>query len=257
MRLLVLSDLHLEHRSAWVVPESFPPFDVAVIAGDVDASPAHAVHRLATAPGLTERPIVFVPGNHEYYRGCLEERLAAGRAACAGTRVHLLDRGTQVLAGVRFVGATLWTDYALFGDPNAAMAACRRTINDHRLMTIGPPGARRPFLPEDAAAIHGGDVAFIEAELARPFAGPSVVVTHHAPHIGSVAPRYARDPASPGFVSDLGLTIGRAARRCGCTVTSTTSSTTGSAPRVSSPTPRATGPNVLMVCRRAACSIRT
>ena len=87
------------------------------------------------------------------------------------------------------------------------MAACRRTINDHRLVSIGPPRARRPFRPEDAAAIHARDKAFIEAELARPFAGPTVVVTHHAPHPSSVAARYARDPVTPGFVSNLEETI--------------------------------------------------
>ena len=34
-----------------------------------------------------------------------------------------------------------------------------------------------------------------------------MVVTHHAPHPGSIAARYARDPATPAFVSDLEATI--------------------------------------------------
>ena len=101
----------------------------------------------------------------------MEERLAAGRAACAGTRVHMLASGTVVLDGVRFVGATLWTDYRLFGDAGPAMDACRRGLNDHRLVEVGPPGARRLFRPEDAARLHARDKAFIETELARPFAG--------------------------------------------------------------------------------------
>lgn len=179
-RLLVLSNLHLEHRPAWSLPEAFPPFEVAVFAGDVDGSPERAVHRLAAAPGLAGHPIVYVPGNHEFYRGSMEERLAAGKAACTGSRVHLLDRDTVVLHGVRFVGATLWTDYALFGDAAAAMAACRQGLNDHRLIEVGRPGARRLFRPEDFAAIHALDRAFIEAELgaptpARPSSSPTMV----------------------------------------------------------------------------------
>ena len=51
-RLLILSDLHLEHRPVWSLPETFPPFDIAVFAGDVDGSPERAVNRLAAAPGL-------------------------------------------------------------------------------------------------------------------------------------------------------------------------------------------------------------
>ena len=207
--LLILSDLHFEHRSVWSLPDAFPPFDVAVFAGDVDGSVARSVRRLAAAPGLAGRPIVFVPGNHEFYGGHLDERLAEGKAACADSDVHLLDRGTVVLAGVRFVGATLWTDYALFGDAAAEMAACRRDLNDHRRIEAGPSDARRRFLPEDAAALHAGDRAFIEAELATPFAGATVVVTHHAPHRGSVAARYARDPLTPGFVSDLSAVMER------------------------------------------------
>ncbi len=202
-RLLVLSDLHLEHRPRWSLPDAFSPFDVAVFAGDVDGSVERSVRRLDAAPGLAGRPIVFVPGNHEFYRGNLAGRLAEGKAACAGTRIHLLDRGTVVLDGVRFVGATLWTDYAFFGEVAADMAACGRILNDHRFIEVGPPDARRRFMPEDAAALHAGDRAFIEATLAVPFAGATVVVTHHAPHRGSVADRFARDPITAGFVSDL------------------------------------------------------
>ena len=111
------------------------------------------------------------------------------RRPCAGTRVHMLDRGTVVLAGVRFVGAILWTDYRLFGESDLAMDACRRGLNDHRLIEVGPLGSRRLFQPEHAAALHVRDRAFIEAELAKPFAGPTVVVTHHAPHPFGYGPK--------------------------------------------------------------------
>ena len=161
------------------------------------------------SPGLVGCPIVYVPGNHEFYRGCFEERLAAGKAACVATRVHMLDRDTVVLAGVRFVGAILWTDYRLSGDPERAMDVCRRGMNDHRLIQVGTPGSRRLFRPEDAVALHARDRAFIQAELAITFEGPTVIVTHHGPHPGSVATRYARDPATSGFVSDLGDVIRR------------------------------------------------
>lgn len=206
-RILVLSDLHLESAPAWSLPEVFPPFDVAVLAGDIDASPERSVRRLAEAPGLAGHPVVYVPGNHELYRGGLDERLAAGRAACVGTRVHQLDRRSVTLSGVRFIGAVLWTDYLLLGGVDKAMTACRRRLNDHRLIEVGPPGSRRLFRPEDAAALHRVDRAFIEAELESLFVGATVVVTHHAPHAGSVAARFAGDPTTAGFASDLGRVI--------------------------------------------------
>ncbi len=96
--------------------------------GDVDGTPELAVCRLAAAPGLAGRPVVFMPGNHEFY-GDRWRSASPPKAACTGTDVHLLDRGSIALAGVRFVGATLCTDYALFGDAAKAMAACR-LLND-------------------------------------------------------------------------------------------------------------------------------
>ena len=59
------------------------------------------------------------------------------------------------------------------------------------------------FSPEDALDRHVDDSRFIETTLAAPFDGSTVVVTHHAPHPGSVAARFANDPLPPCFVIDL------------------------------------------------------
>jgi len=40
-----------------------------------------------------------------------------------------------------------------------------------------------------------------------PFAGATVVVTHHAPHPGSLHARYKADLLSPAFISDLTAVI--------------------------------------------------
>ncbi|WP_274534676.1 hypothetical protein [Aureimonas sp. AU20] len=43
----------------------------------------------------------------------------------------------------------------------------------------------------------------MEEELTKPFDGPTVVVTHHAPTPRSIHPRYEGDVANPAFASDL------------------------------------------------------
>ncbi|MGJ4913303.1 hypothetical protein ACQR10_06265 [Bradyrhizobium sp. HKCCYLRH2060] len=58
-------------------------------------------------------PIVMVMGNHEYYHRTYPEELTLVRAEAARFGVHLLENDVVVLAGVRFAGATLWTDHAL------------------------------------------------------------------------------------------------------------------------------------------------
>jgi Icc-related predicted phosphoesterase len=198
-RLLVISDLHLDQLPLWWWPESFPRFDVAVFAGDIDCSPDVAIRQLARVPALKKKPIIFVPGNHEFYHGDVEARLDAGRAAAAGTNVHMLDRDSVIIKGVRFIGAILWTDYNLFGDQITGQVAALQCINDHRYIKTG--GVQ--WMPHHAHALHLLDRAFIETELAKRHAGSTVVVTHHAPHPGSLAPRYATEPASAGFVSNL------------------------------------------------------
>ena len=115
---------------------------------------------------------------------------------------------TPQSGGVRFVGCTLWTDYAIFGAANVArvMNACARGMNDHRL--IG--WQKQPWLrfrPQEAARLHHQSKSFLAETLATPFVGPTVVVTHHAPHWDSVLPRYQSDPVTGAFVSDLSTLI--------------------------------------------------
>ncbi len=210
IRLLVLSDLHLEHRRSWRLPEGSPEFDVAIFAGDIAASPREAVDILLTQPALAERPIVYVPGNHEFHGGEIEARLSEGRAAAAGTRVNLLDRETVVINGARFIGAVLWTDYDFFpGIGDEAMLHASKALEDHRAIRIGDGARSLAFTPADALARHKADLAYIESELARPFAGPTIVVTHHAPHRKSVAFEHLDNMLTAAYVSDLSATIER------------------------------------------------
>jgi Icc-related predicted phosphoesterase len=203
--ILVLSDLHLEGRPCWRLPDTLPPFDVAVFPGDIAETPRAAVEMMAAAPGLAGRPVLYVPGNHEFFSGDIDDRIAGGRAAAQGTNVRLLNREVACVAGTRFIGAILWTDYALQGHPERAMEVAASGMYDHRLITTGG----RNFEPRAALARHRADLAFIESELGKPFDGPTVVVTHHAPHPRSVHEKYAGSVLSSAFASDLTAVIER------------------------------------------------
>lgn len=65
------------------------------------------------------------------------------------------------------------------------------------------------FRPVHALSMHRQDLAYITNALGKPFGGPTLVVTHHAPHPKSVQPQYQGDPLSPAFASDLGAAIER------------------------------------------------
>jgi hypothetical protein len=124
------------------------------------------------------------------------------RAAAAATarRVTFLERETAVVAGVRFVGCTLWTNYELFGHPAEDMAHAEIAMSDHRTIAYRP-GVR--FTTNDARREFMLAVGFLKAELAQPFNGTTVVITHHLPSLRSVAERFRDDRLSAAYASHL------------------------------------------------------
>jgi predicted phosphodiesterase len=201
VRLRILSDLHLE-----IWPIALPPADadLVILAGDID----NGAKGIEWASRSFAAPVLYVPGNHEPYDGDFRATQKAMRTAAQGTRVELIECGERVIAGVRFLGCTLWTDYSLAPEAERATAieAARKINPDYQVIRSG----ERKFAPEDAIALHREHRAWLARALERPFAGTTVVVTHFAPHPGSIAPAYAGHPANPGFIVDLNSMMGRA-----------------------------------------------
>ena len=196
MKLNVLSDVHL---SQGALPQPPTDADIVILAGDI-SRPGEAI---AWARDFA-KPVLYVPGNHEFYGGSIDGTLAELSRLSAGTPVRVLDDDEIVLDGVRFLGATLWTDFLLSGaaQRSAAMQAAQAHMRDfHRILARDSPPA--PFTPEDAATLHAGHVAWLEDRLAQPYAGPTVVITHHAPSPRSVHPRFAGSLLNGCFVSDV------------------------------------------------------
>lgn len=207
MKIQVFSDLHVDVSSP-------PPIaiggdvDLVVVAGDT-AQGAHnsfvALRRIVPE----KIPIVMVMGNHEFYRRCIPEELLQAKELAPTFNVSLLETDSVVLGGgVRLVGCTLWTDYRLFGANNAAaaMRVASHGLNDHRLISWRKNPWQR-FRPEEALLTHTASKTFLVETLATPFAGPTVVVTHHAPQWLSVHPQYRSDLLTAAFVSDLSALI--------------------------------------------------
>jgi hypothetical protein len=114
MKAQIMSDLHLDFPGARGIPRLAQGAALVIVAGDTCEGLVLAVEALRRAFPDTE--IVTVAGNHEYYRYCLPEELAAGRARAKELGVHLLENDTVVLGPLRIIGATGWTDYEGFGE---------------------------------------------------------------------------------------------------------------------------------------------
>ncbi len=202
VKLWILSDLHLNVRNNGFT-SAVPDADIAIVAGDVTEGISNSLEWLAefVRPHMD---VVFVAGNHEFYGTCLPQEIEQGRRLAKNLSLHYLDGDAVVIHGLRFIGATLWTDYMLFGEDYqvAAMNAARWGLMDHRLINRSKEPWLR-FQPDDAQSLHLEASAFIDKTLAQPFTGRTIVVTHHAPHPSSIAPAFKGDLLSAAFASDL------------------------------------------------------
>lgn len=196
-----------------------PAVGVVVLAGDIGIHTKGLRWARAQWP---ETEIVFVAGNHEFYGQNWDDTMTSLRQEAAELKVHFLERDSVVLSGVRFLGTALWTDFELYGKDRAgvSMAVAANSMNDYRLISLKrlrhdetEPGIGRdiPLTPDVTRKWCLQSRAWLEEMLADPFAGPTVVVTHHVPHRGSIPARFAGDPMNPSFTSDLSALMGPAA----------------------------------------------
>jgi len=203
VKIRIHSDLHLEFCD-WTPPAALA--DVVVLAGDIHNGARGIEWARRRFP---DTPVLYVPGNHEFYGGELQAVHSAMHAAARRFEIELLDGAEVNVGGTRFLGATLWTDFALRGSAPAqlggAMADARCFMNDFRLIRYGERGL---FRPEHARAIHGQQLQWLTAKLAEPFDGPTVVVSHHLPHPASIPAKQSRSVLNAAFASDLSHIVG-------------------------------------------------
>lgn len=211
MKILILSDLHLEFRHPYEPPDGLE-YDVVVLAGDI-----HTNGRgVKWAQDLFDCPVIYVPGNHEFYGASMPDLRQRMQKTSKGTNVHVLDARVVVIDNdcapvdvpVRFIGSTLWTDFALpFEQADGTVKSNQPGAMFHAFVGLADyaeiSGGMLLIRPEDTLCEHEQCLAWLKAEIARPWAGKTVVVTHHAPSANSVHPRYRHDYLSPAFASDL------------------------------------------------------
>ena len=222
MRLHLLSDLHFEFQK-WrsAIDVNMIDADVTVLAGDI----AVGLEGIAWALQAFKRPVIYVMGNHEYYgQRSMQKTLEKARQKCAGTHVHLLQNDAVSIGNVRFIGSTLWTDFGILGVDRQAecMVDAQRDRTEYSVIycsrrgrKIAEPGftSRRQgdlLTPKKVLAMHTEGREFIEAQLAIPFSGQTVVISHHAPSALSLENGVADSSSDAGDASALDALVPKA-----------------------------------------------
>ena len=171
MRIHLLSDLHLEFQD--FSPATLDA-DVVVLAGDVDL----LARGVKWANKTFHCPVIYVGGNHEYYKGHLDRTLQKMRAK-ALSHVHVLENEQVVINGVRFLGTTGWTDFYSTDNVTTAMLAAQISMNDYKQIRTGNQYHR--IRPIDLQQKSHFAKQWLLSQLSTKYQGKTVVVTHHAP----------------------------------------------------------------------------
>jgi Icc-related predicted phosphoesterase len=196
LKIRFLSDLHNEFRSTPIENVEAIGEDFVVLAGDIDVG----MDGIRWAQKVfADRQVLYVLGNHEFYGHDWDNLLLEARAATAGSNVHLLERDSITLRGVRFLGCSLWTDFQLWGPAREmqAMGIAGNRLSDYR--QIRRTG--RPLRPFESLERHRESVAWLRGELSNDV--PTVVVTHHAPTEVTSDPRFRSSISNAAYHSRL------------------------------------------------------
>jgi hypothetical protein len=205
MNIQHLTDLHLDiNRRADPLSRFLVVPDAAVIAltGDLSNHALDSINfiKYTLLPQtLPHQHIVFVLGNHEFY-GCPIDLAYQYAKDIDHPRIHFLCQG-QVFEheGVCFVGDTLWTDFALAGDVDAAMLQAGYCLSDFsRILRDG-----RILKPSETVDYFHQTLASFSRSIAATACERVVVLSHHGPSRRSISPRFTGDALNPAFVSEV------------------------------------------------------
>jgi Icc-related predicted phosphoesterase len=224
MKIKLVSDLHLEFADINITNDE--GCDVLILSGDI-----MIINDLHTHPeskyshiesknlqfGLARAKlfrdflkrcsfqfphVVYVAGNHEFYHGEFHRGVDHLREECSKfTNVYFLERDTQIIKDVLFVGGTLWTDVNK-GDP-LTQHAITDIINDFRVIRNDQHGYTK-LRPAHIMDRHRKTLEYIKQIVNANKDMKCVVVGHHAPSFQSIGEQYKNDTlTNGGYASDL------------------------------------------------------
>lgn len=128
MKYQLISDVHGRFtKVSW--DESA---DIVLAAGDISENIDEGFKFLNTSP----LPVLFIPGNHEFYKGDFLERYQKMRDLCDASNGHItfMDREVVHLDDTRIIATTLWTGFNNF-DP-LLIDCAYGVMNDYRHILI-------------------------------------------------------------------------------------------------------------------------
>ena len=190
MKIWHLTDLHLDFGKLKII--NYPVADVVILNGDIS-------HKM---------------GNHEYHNVSSKNILTMTeienkwkKKELLNENFHVLIDETLIIDDYRFIGSKLWTDFnnsvESMEDFDTEMTDSKAIYKSFKGQNYSRKGGIN-INSSDILKIHLKSKFFLEEELKKPFAGKTVVLTHHAPSFKSISNEYINDMVgSACFASNL------------------------------------------------------
>lgn len=194
MRIQIISDLHQEFG---ITELDFKQADLVILAGDTNIG-TRGIEWIKAR--MKKVPVIYILGNHEYYKGSYPKTLNKIREAAKDSNIFVLENESLELDGIKFHGATLWTDFSLFGDPVTFGMLCQDKMNDYKMIRRDPSYSKMRSI--DTFKLHQQSRKWLEESLEASSAR-NIVITHHAPSIKSVPEAWKEDYLTAAYASDL------------------------------------------------------
>ncbi|MFC6439759.1 metallophosphoesterase [Bowmanella sp. JS7-9] len=200
MRLLLLSDLHLEFLSkpqklyAAISPNMA---DAVVLAGDIACGTgAEDVIRYLVGVGYR---VIYVLGNHEFYGHDPEQLIAQWREISERTPgLYFLHNDAVTLDGITFWGTVLWSHLNTQRQTEAVDRLLRQNLKrvaDFRHIKVWSPKMMQQHYYQA--------LDYLTRFLHQPTTGRIVVISHFLPSYRCIDTAFAASPLNPYFASPL------------------------------------------------------
>lgn len=195
MKLQILSDLHIEF-APYKMSETNA--DVIILAGDIHLGDKGFKWAY---DNLKNKEVIYVLGNHEFYRAATPKLINKIKEKSNGTNIHVLENDSISIDGVRFFGCTLWTDFRLLNKMDISIATAALQMNDYEKIRISP--TYKKCRPSFTVIWHNHSKKWLFNNIQKCDESKIVVVTHHAPSILSIPEKDRNDPLRAAYASNM------------------------------------------------------
>lgn len=216
MKILYVSDLHLEFGDHPVPVKDWADADVCILAGDIITANYLQLHRTDN-PSIKfqnkliklfqqlerYKHVIWVAGNHEFYNGHWIGTVPTMRAFADkhAKNVQVFENDCLNIDDIRFIGCTFWTN---MNNRNPMdMMVAHGAMNDYYCVFKGSDPKYTQVTPEDTVYAHEFSREYIDLVLPNNPDRKVVMVTHHPATLQALNRKHSGNSLDPAFATNL------------------------------------------------------